>query len=70
MNATALSGIEFVVDKRGRQKAVLIDLERHSALWEDVYDALLEKKRRQEPRESLAQVKSRLTAGMRRKARA
>lgn len=62
MNATALSGIEFVVDKRGRQKAVLINLGRHSALWEDVYDSMLERNRRSEPRTSLAQLKQRLMA--------
>ena len=50
--ADALSAIE------AREfDAVLIDLKKHGALWEDLYDAYLVHARRREPRESLAQVK-------------
>ena len=55
-----MRGIEFVVDAKGQKRAVLIDLARHSEVWEDVYDALLERRRRDEPRESLEEVKRRL----------
>jgi len=39
------------------RKAVLIDLEKHGPLWEDLYDAYVARQRRNEPRESLAAVK-------------
>ena len=39
-------GIDFLVDARGRRKSVVIDLRRHRALWEDIYDAYLAGKRR------------------------
>jgi hypothetical protein len=52
-----ISGIDFLVDSRGRRKAVLIDLEKHGPLWEDLYDAYVAQQRRNEPRESLAAVK-------------
>lgn len=65
-----IPGIEFVVDRSGRRKAVLIDLKRHRALWEDLYDAYLAQARRAEPRESLASVKARLEKRANRKLRA
>jgi hypothetical protein len=52
-----IPGIAFVVDSRGRRKSVLIDLEQHGSLWEDLYDAYVAQQRRGEPRESLATVK-------------
>ena len=52
-----IPGIAFVVDWRGRRKFVLIDLEQHRSLWEDLYDAYVAQQRRAEPRESLATVK-------------
>lgn len=52
-----MSGVDFVVDRDGEKKAVLIDLRRHRDLWEDFYDTLLAQERRAEPRESLAEVK-------------
>ena len=52
-----MPGVEFVVNDRGERRAVLIDLKKHGALWEDLYDAYLVHARRREPRESLAQVK-------------
>jgi hypothetical protein len=36
-----MSGINFMVDERGEKTAVIIDLKRHKALWEDLYDAML-----------------------------
>lgn len=53
-----MSGIDYVVDKRGRKTAVVIDLKRHRRLWEDFQDAMLAQKRKHEPRESLEAVRS------------
>ena len=53
-----MPGIEFVVDARGRRKSVVIDLGRHGALWEDLFDAYVAQQRRAEPRESLSKVKT------------
>ena len=62
-----MPGIEFLMDQKGRKKAVLIDLKKHKGLWEDLYDAYLAHQRRNEPRESLATVKKLLVT--KRKAR-
>ena len=55
-----LAGVDFVIDDRGEKRAVLIDLKRHGALWEDFYDAAVAAARKTEPRESLDEVKRRL----------
>jgi hypothetical protein len=55
-----MSGVTFVVDQRGRKKAVLIDLEKHGDLWEDFYDALVVKSREKNPREVLEAVERRI----------
>jgi hypothetical protein len=55
-----LKGIEFVIDDDGRKKAVLIDLKKHRAIWEDFYDTLRVKERESEPRESLEEVKKKV----------
>lgn len=52
-----IPGIAFLVDARGRRKSVVIDLEQHGSLWEDLYDSYVAQQRRAEPRESLATVK-------------
>ena len=56
-----MPGVEFLVDGHGRRKSVLIDLETHGELWDDVFDAYLAASRKNEPRESLAAVSSKLT---------
>ena len=56
-----MKGIEFVVDDSGDRKAVVISLAEHGELWEDFYDALLAKEREHEPRETLAEVKKKLS---------
>ncbi len=43
-----MSGIQFVTDEKGRKTAVLIDLKKHKALWEDFHDGLLAESRRSE----------------------
>jgi hypothetical protein len=66
MAVPALRGIDFVLDSAGRKKAVLIDLRRHSEVWEDVFDSIVAEQRRSEPRESLAEVRRRLKRSTRR----
>ncbi len=56
----AIKGIQYVVDESGEKIAVLIDLKEHRELWEDLYDTLIAEQRRDEPRESLDEVKKRL----------
>lgn len=55
-----MEGIQFVIDDKGEKIAVLIDLKKHSELWEDFYDSLIARLRADEPRESLESVKERL----------
>jgi hypothetical protein len=64
-----MPGIEFLRDRKGRRKAVLIDLKKHKRLWEDLYDAYLAHSRHGERRESLATVKRLVGARIRRRAR-
>lgn len=64
-----MPGIEFLIDRKGQKKAVLIDLRKHKGLWEDLYDAYLAHCRRREPRESLATVKRLVEAKRKRRAR-
>jgi hypothetical protein len=56
-----MRGVQFLVDKKGERTAVLIDLRRHSELWEDFYDRAVALQRAREPRETLASVKKRLS---------
>jgi hypothetical protein len=58
--ASAIRGVQFVVGPKGRKTAVIIDLAKNAALWEDFYDVLRAKSRAKEPRESLASVRPRL----------
>jgi hypothetical protein len=55
-----VKGDEFVVDEDGQKKAVLIDLKKHGAIWEDFYDTMRVKERESEPRESLQEVKKKI----------
>jgi len=55
-----MSGVQFLIDEAGHKTAVVIDLKRNKAVWEDFYDALLAQRRAREPRESLAEVRRRL----------
>jgi hypothetical protein len=55
-----VKGVQFVVNERGKKTAVVIDLKRHSELWEDFYDAAVALERQSEPRETLGAVKQRL----------
>ena len=55
-----MKGVQFVVNDRGEKTAAVIDLTRHSELWEDFYDAAVARQRQKEPRETLESVKKRL----------
>ncbi len=55
-----MKGVQFVIDERGEKTAVVIDLKRHSDVWEDFFDVAVAKSRQGEPREALAAVKRRL----------
>ena len=55
-----VAGVKFLLDARGRETAVVIDLKRHRALWEDFADVALAKSRVREPKESVAAVRARL----------
>jgi hypothetical protein len=55
-----MKGVRYVVDDKGQPQAVLIDLKKHGALWEDFQDLLVSRARRKEPRESLEEVEERL----------
>ena len=55
-----MSGIQFLTDEAGYKTFVLIDLTRNRVLWENFYDTLLATKRRNEPRESLTDVRHKL----------
>ena len=59
-NRRTMKGIDFVVDRDGEKKAVIIDLKRYHALWEDFYDTLLAQERQNEPRETLDEVRKRM----------
>lgn len=54
-----MTGINFVINDKGKKSAVVIDLKKHGKLWEDFYDALKVKQRKNEPRETLQMVKAR-----------
>jgi hypothetical protein len=45
---------------RRKKDSRQIDLKEHGGLWEDFYDVLIAKQRKDEPRESLESVKRRL----------
>jgi len=60
MEVYEMKGVEFLINEEGEKKAVLIDLRQHKNLWEDFYDTLKAQERREEPRESLAEVRKRI----------
>jgi len=53
-----MTGIQFVTDEKGRKTAVLIDLKKHKALWEDIQDVLVSQSRRNEKGIPLEEVKA------------
>jgi hypothetical protein len=53
-----MTGIQFLTDEAGQKTAVVIDLKKHSDLWEDLEDVLVSRSRRHEKRIPLAKVKA------------
>lgn len=45
-----MKGIDFLVDDKGKRKAVVIDLQEWGEVWEDFYDGVISLMRRNEPR--------------------
>jgi hypothetical protein len=43
-----MTGIQLVTDEKGRKTAVLIDLKKHHAIWEDFWHGLVSESRRKE----------------------
>lgn len=46
-----MNGIQYLTDSRGNKKAVVIDLKKHGALWEDFQDGLTARLHVEEPRQ-------------------
>jgi hypothetical protein len=55
-----MKGVNFLVNEAGDKTAVILDLRKHRRIWEDMYDRMLIESRKNEPRESLEQVRKRL----------
>ena len=53
-----MTGIQFITDEVGQKTAVVIDLKKRKALWEDFEDVLVSRSRRHEKRIPLAKVKA------------
>ena len=43
-----MTGIQYVTDDKGRKTAVIIDLKKYGALWEDFWDGMVSESRRKE----------------------
>jgi len=41
-----MTGIQYVTDEKGRKVGVLIDLKKHSVIWEDFWDGFVTESRR------------------------
>jgi hypothetical protein len=61
-------GIQFLVDTKGEKSAVVIDLRRHRALWEDIYDVIVSQSRQAEPRISWTDVRAKAGKPVRKRA--
>lgn len=57
-----MSGIQFLTDEKGQKTAAVIDLKVHKALWEDIQDVLVSRRRRGEKSIPLGTVKAELIA--------
>jgi hypothetical protein len=56
--ATAMTGIQFLTDEKGRRTAAVIDLKKHKQLWEDIDDVLVSQSRTHEKRIPFEKVKA------------
>ncbi|QWR76709.1 hypothetical protein [Candidatus Magnetomonas plexicatena] len=55
-----MKGIQYMTDDSGDKTSVVIDLRKYGDLWEDFYDNLIAAQRKEQPRESLEVVRSKL----------
>lgn len=55
-----MDGIDYIVDEKGKKKAVIIDLETFGSAYEDIEDILVAYSRLNEPRIPLEKVKKNL----------
>jgi len=53
-----MKGVQYLFDKKGNPQAVLIDLKKNRKLWEDFQDLVVADERRNEPCETLEEVKA------------
>jgi hypothetical protein len=53
-----MNGIKFITGETGRKTAVIIDLKKHGALWEDIEDVLVSESRRHGKRIPFDRVKA------------
>ena len=53
-----MSGIQFVTNDKGRRIAVLIDLKKHGARLQDLWDGLISESRRRERGIPLEKIKA------------
>ncbi len=61
-----MTGVQFITDEAGQKTAVVIDLKKHKALWEDFEHVLVSRSRRHEKRIPLAKVKADLACSRKR----
>lgn len=59
-----MKGIQFVVDDKGERKAVPIDLSEWGVVWEDIYEVLVSKSRKEEPTISWQELKESMSLEM------
>ena len=45
-----MKGLQYIVDTKGKRKAILLDLDIYADKWEDIYDILVSYSRRNEKR--------------------
>jgi len=57
-----VKGIQFVADEQGSKNAVLIDLSQWGELWEDMYDAMVSRSRRDEAQVPWEKLKAEMEA--------
>jgi len=53
-----MTGIQFVTNEKGRRVAVLIDLKKHGARLQDLWDGLVSESRRREKGIPLEKIKA------------
>jgi hypothetical protein len=55
-----MDGIDYIVDEKGKKKAVIMDMETFGSAYEDIEDILVAYSRLNEPRIPLEKVKKNL----------